>query len=395
LALAALLLWPAGARALSAGIDRSRMDGAYARQRASSWCWAACLQMLFDYYGFHVDQARIVRREFGMDLGGRARNTGAAVGAINGSLRHWLKRLERNGLAARFNIWKGAPSAQVLLWELQAQRPVLIACDPSPWDAWQGQGHAMLVIGADYSLDAGGRPRVNSLLVKDPAPRVRDPRDPGTVTHPAADLLKRVRWYWTVEVSKDMGSRVLGGPSARAAEADGSPQTLWDKGPGARWWGEALGVDSNNQAVGDSGTATIADPVQGSRTLLCYVTRASSSPGGYVGGLAFHTLSGAGLDAGSYYATGRIQFDIMLGPAFDPATDAIKVFYGDGSVGCGSQALGGLSAKAFTHVSLPFADFGEACDATSLVNYLTIADTDPGGRPGVQFYVDKVRVTPE
>lgn len=38
---------------------------AYKRQQRSQWCWAACISMLFSYYGHPVSQGRIVKEVYG------------------------------------------------------------------------------------------------------------------------------------------------------------------------------------------------------------------------------------------------------------------------------------------------------------------------------------------
>ncbi|HLI85967.1 MAG TPA: papain-like cysteine protease family protein [Bryobacteraceae bacterium] len=56
---------PFGVRTCQAGIDSARMDSVYVPQRQSEWCWAACLEMVFAYYGHRVPQAEIVRQTWG------------------------------------------------------------------------------------------------------------------------------------------------------------------------------------------------------------------------------------------------------------------------------------------------------------------------------------------
>lgn len=58
-----------GVRACEAGIDsRIAAQSINSRQFKSQWCWAACISMLFDYYGHSVSQAHIVERVFGSSL---------------------------------------------------------------------------------------------------------------------------------------------------------------------------------------------------------------------------------------------------------------------------------------------------------------------------------------
>ncbi len=66
-----------GTRTCTAGIARSLIDQAVVddEQHASQWCWAACISMIFQYYGHPVDQERIVEETFGtiVDMPGEQR----------------------------------------------------------------------------------------------------------------------------------------------------------------------------------------------------------------------------------------------------------------------------------------------------------------------------------
>lgn len=46
------------------GISSLSMQRASKRQNMNQWCWAACISMLFDYYGHPVSQARIVEQAY-------------------------------------------------------------------------------------------------------------------------------------------------------------------------------------------------------------------------------------------------------------------------------------------------------------------------------------------
>lgn len=48
----------------TAGIP-SKMIHVSALQKSSEWCWAACIEMVFAYYGHRVPQARIVKETWG------------------------------------------------------------------------------------------------------------------------------------------------------------------------------------------------------------------------------------------------------------------------------------------------------------------------------------------
>src|SRR5690242_14048954 len=59
---------PPGVQACTAGLRSDVTDitaGAVGGQHQSEWCWAACLEMVFRYYGFHVSQQQIVQETWG------------------------------------------------------------------------------------------------------------------------------------------------------------------------------------------------------------------------------------------------------------------------------------------------------------------------------------------
>src|SRR5690242_7317257 len=47
-----------------AGIQTSKL-GVTAYQRATEWCWAACISGVFAYYGHDISQPRIVEEAYG------------------------------------------------------------------------------------------------------------------------------------------------------------------------------------------------------------------------------------------------------------------------------------------------------------------------------------------
>ena len=48
----------------TAGIPSISFKQAY--QEMNEWCWAACISMVFDFYGHPVDQKRIVQETWGV-----------------------------------------------------------------------------------------------------------------------------------------------------------------------------------------------------------------------------------------------------------------------------------------------------------------------------------------
>ncbi len=69
------------------GIDMAKLPPIYAAQKMSQWCWAACIEMVFAYYGYKVSQERIVQTIYGSVI-----NLPALSGAVISSAldRDWV-----------------------------------------------------------------------------------------------------------------------------------------------------------------------------------------------------------------------------------------------------------------------------------------------------------------
>ncbi|NVK20608.1 MAG: C39 family peptidase [Methylocystaceae bacterium] len=61
-----------------AGLRLPEISKAYQNQKMSQWCWAASIQMVFRYYGYHVSQPDIVRETYG-HVGNIPAVTGLAI----------------------------------------------------------------------------------------------------------------------------------------------------------------------------------------------------------------------------------------------------------------------------------------------------------------------------
>jgi len=49
----------------TAQVNIPQLISAIHTQQCPEWCWAACISMIFDFYGHPIDQAEIVRQTFG------------------------------------------------------------------------------------------------------------------------------------------------------------------------------------------------------------------------------------------------------------------------------------------------------------------------------------------
>ncbi len=138
----------------TAGIDSLDLQQAQTYQHANEWCWAACISMVFDYYGHTVSQERIVSEVWGQIV-----NMPGQPGQILGSLnRRWkdddgeLFTSRGDSISANnFNAVK----------DLQNDQPLIIGA----------LGHAMVLtaLTGDTNVQTGAWQIVQA-VVRDPWP---------------------------------------------------------------------------------------------------------------------------------------------------------------------------------------------------------------------------------
>jgi hypothetical protein len=137
----------------TAGI-RSEMIHVTAQQKMNQWCWAACIEMVFKYYGYDVPQARIVH-----DAWGQVVNMPGQPAQILASLnRIWVAEDGR-----RFRAYGDALSAnaQTAVIDLQNDRPLIIGA----------LGHATVLTALTSDVNQiNGAWAVIAAIVRDPWP---------------------------------------------------------------------------------------------------------------------------------------------------------------------------------------------------------------------------------
>jgi hypothetical protein len=143
-----------GNQLCEAGIESAILDvTASETQYASQWCWAACIQGVFAYYGHPVSQERIV--EFAW---GRIVNLPGSPGQILSSInRRWQ---DDDGAYFRANGTTIGTNAVTAAQDLANDRPLIIGT----------LGHAMVLSSLTYVRDVYGRGQVQLAEVRDPWP---------------------------------------------------------------------------------------------------------------------------------------------------------------------------------------------------------------------------------
>jgi len=106
----------------------------FARQEQSNWCWAACCQMVFAYYGTNVRQCEMASFNFGAACCQSPSSSACNQGSWPEKIyQHWGSRCSRSS---------GAFSLATLQTEINNGRPI------EPYYAWSSNGaHVAVVIG--------------------------------------------------------------------------------------------------------------------------------------------------------------------------------------------------------------------------------------------------------
>ncbi len=156
-----------GIQRCEAGIDSSIANvtaAAVGGQHLNQWCWAACIEMIFRYYGYIVPQDVIVQQTWGSIV-----NLPAEPDQILMNLnRPWIDaRGNRFGVAGDVLSANHATAAQ----DLSRNMPLIIGT----------MGHAMVLTSLKYVRDQYGQGDVTAAIVRDPWPgrgrRVLSPQE--------------------------------------------------------------------------------------------------------------------------------------------------------------------------------------------------------------------------
>jgi len=179
---------------LYAGILRENFNYYASSQHNSNWCWAASLQMIFNYYGINISQEQIVARSYGIDPKGELPNWTGNFEVITGNLNNWS--VDNNGrqyaVRATFNM--GAPTPAYLIQELSLQRPVLIGYQSGP-----NTGHAVVITACSY-IESDDGPIIQTLIVRDPWPSEVNVANEGRVVHRGYEIANSIQAHWYIVI---------------------------------------------------------------------------------------------------------------------------------------------------------------------------------------------------
>ncbi len=176
------------------GIPSEKFNFFVSSQRNSNWCWAASLQMIFNYYNVNITQEQIVQRSYGTDPNGELPNWTGNFEVITSNLNNW--NVDNNGrqyaVSAMVNM--GAPTPAYLIQELEAQHPVLIGYKSGP-----NSGHAVVITACSYIPTEYG-PYIQSIVVRDPWPSEENKITNGRVEYPGVNLASVIQAHWYIRI---------------------------------------------------------------------------------------------------------------------------------------------------------------------------------------------------
>jgi hypothetical protein len=167
---------PYGVQSCVAGIPQEKLNMVFAVQQASEWCWAACIQMVFAYWGHPVPQQEIVRQTWGQV----SNMPGQPSDILRDLNRAWT---DANGNDFRVSGDVFSASAITAAQDLQQEMPLIIG----------SLGHAMVLSAVSYNRAPNGQIQLSGALVRDPYPgRGRRQLTPMEIA--ASMLLVRIRF---------------------------------------------------------------------------------------------------------------------------------------------------------------------------------------------------------
>jgi Papain-like cysteine protease AvrRpt2 len=150
-----------------AQVSFSQFSADYQAQFQSEWCWAACISMLFGYYGHPVSQQRIVTEAYGAPYNMPAGSGFTIAGALNRSWTDDDGQSFQSYLEAAFDVQAGvaAINSVMIIQALADGDPLIVGA----------RGHATVVTAVSYVPTPAG-PHIVQVGVFDPWPG-RGPRN--------------------------------------------------------------------------------------------------------------------------------------------------------------------------------------------------------------------------
>jgi len=176
-------------RLYECGVATNKFNFVYSNQRGANWCWAACVQMILNYYGVSIAQEQIVQRTFGSDYWGNLPDWPGRFSDISANLNNWSVDNYGYYYQVASTCYNGPPNADWLVSELELQHPVFIG-----YETGYG-GHAVLITACTYIVVDGVK-NIRTITVRDPSP------GGGKLTYNGYDLAPHITAHWYIRVSR-------------------------------------------------------------------------------------------------------------------------------------------------------------------------------------------------
>ncbi len=167
---------PSGVQRCKAGINSTLLRYSTSEyQNLTQWCWAACVQMIFRYYGYSVSQTRIMQETWGSV----ANMPAEPIQILHALNRDWVDDTGKpfRSFADSLPVDPIAASQ-----DLSNNIPLLI----------ETQGHAMVLTALVYDRVPDGDGQVIKAIVRDPWPS-RDKKRLRADEWHATTFLARIR----------------------------------------------------------------------------------------------------------------------------------------------------------------------------------------------------------
>ncbi len=147
--------------AKTASVNIPQLYQAVMQQQCEEWCWAACISMIFDFYGHPLAQAEIVAATFGAVVCLPSSNTTTIGQDLD---RPWIDDrgvFFDSKVEAAYDFENGINTFNnSLIVELLSTNNPLLYCNTA---------HAMVIYAVDY-IPTAGQPEILAVHVVDPWP---------------------------------------------------------------------------------------------------------------------------------------------------------------------------------------------------------------------------------
>jgi len=163
-------------------------------QHNTNWCWAASIQMIFNYYGIDITQEQIVARSYGVSPTGLLPDWTGNEQVITANLNNWSVDNGGRQYTVRAYCYPGPPTPAYLIQELALKRPVLIGYQSGP-----GSGHVVVITACSY-INTDNGPLIESIVVRDPWPDEDNTANQGRKEWTGIELANKIQAHWYIVV---------------------------------------------------------------------------------------------------------------------------------------------------------------------------------------------------